>query len=179
MKVCGLDASTSVVGITILDDLNVLLMTHVDLTKCSTFWEKCDVIEDELKKVFELYNPEVVVIEEAVKKFRTGFSSANTISLLLRWNGIVSYMVYKLINVQPTYISAGESRKLAGMKMLSKAKSGGTSHKEQAFEWCMSGPLVAVDFPKTKTGKWKPFVYDIVDSYVLARAGVFQAHNKK
>ena len=63
--------------------------------------------------------------------------------------------------------------------MLSKAKASGKSQKDQSFDWCITGPLKDIELPKTKTGNWKSFVYDMVDSYVLARAGVVQENRKK
>lgn len=167
----GLDASTSVIGVSMVDETQqVLLVTHIDLTKCKTLWEKCDLAEKRIAELFNEHRPDVVMIEEALKRFQPGMSSANVISLLLRWNGIVSFFVYRLLGIPPLYISANEARKLAGVKCTTKAKSGGLSQKEQVVKHMLAHDLAHITFDITKTGKYQGYVGDQVDAYVLAKA---------
>lgn len=174
MKVLGLDVSTAVTGYTILDDsMNIVCMGHIDFSKCKNLWEKADLAKTKLKELLALHSIDKVFVEESLLGFTSGASSATTIMTLSKFNALVSYFVREISGFDPEFIAANSARKTVGIRLIQKKKCG-LSHKEQAFLWCTGpqGPLKDLQFPKTKTGKFKPFVSDQVDSYVIARAGV-------
>ncbi len=174
MNILGLDVSTSCTGLTILDeDMNIIKMDHIDFSKCDGIWEKVDFAKSTFEKLFSEYKIDKCFIEESLMSFSAGFSSAATILTLSKFNFALSYFVREYMKINPTHISAATARKTIGVKLLQKAKCG-ISHKEQVFNWLVvsGGPLSNIDFPKTRTGKFKPFVADECDSYVIARAGV-------
>lgn len=173
MIILGLDISTSITGYTILDDeMNIIKMGHIEFSKCNGLWEKVDLAKKELDALLTEFPVEKVYIEESLMSFSSGLSSAATITTLVKFNALVSYLVRAKTGFDPLHISAATARKSVGIKLLQKKKCG-LSHKEQSFLWCTGplGPLAHLEFPKTKTGKFKPFVADEVDSYVIARAG--------
>jgi Holliday junction resolvasome RuvABC endonuclease subunit len=173
MRVLGLDISTSCTGVAVLDEeFNIIALTHIDFKKCNDFWEKVDRARVELYAIIEQYNPDEFCVEQILQSFTPGFSSAGTIMLLAQFNAILSASVRDKMGKSPTFITSGHARKLCGLKMLTKAKSGGRTHKEQVQDYLVEGYLKHIDFPKTKTGKLKPFVGDECDAYVMARAGV-------
>lgn len=176
MKILGLDISTSIVGYTILnDDFSIVEIGHIDFKKCNTFWEKVDFGIKELESIVKKHLPERSFIEEPVQSFSPGHSSAGTIITLSKFNAILSYNVRESIKIDPLHITAAEARKLCGLKMQQKKKCG-KSHKEQVFEQISSpmGYLGHMKFELTRTGTIKPWVYDEVDSYVIARAGIIK-----
>lgn len=171
MKTLGLDISTSVIGFTILDENeSIVVMGHIDFKKCNDLWEKADHAKNILEKVVDDYKPDVIYVEESLLGFSSGLSSAGTLFTLAKFNALISYFMYKKMGKPVVYIPVSSARKTVGIKLIPKKKCG-ISHKEQSFAWSLAGPLSSLDFPKTKTGKWKPFVYDEVDSFIIALAG--------
>jgi hypothetical protein len=173
MRLLGLDISTSVIGVCVLDEtFDIVKLTHVELKNYGDFWAKVDFARKELNRLIDDYSVDEFCVEQILQRFSPGFSSAGTIILLAQFNAIVSLVVRDKLGKSPTYITSGHARKLCGLKMQSKAKSNGMSHKEQVQDYLINGHLKHIDFPKTKTGKLKPFVGDECDAYVLARAGI-------
>lgn len=173
--VLGLDVSTSIVGISVLDASKsgrerILLLTHCDFKKCNDLFDKADVVEKKLIELKSLYDISHVVIEEPLMSFSKGMSSAKTISTLMKFNGMVSLLVKRNI-LLPDYISASHARKVCRIKML-RVKLSGKSQKLQTFEHMKLYDLSHVEWPVKKSEE-KPVVdwaYDECDAYVLASA---------
>lgn len=182
-RVLGLDISTSVTGYTVLDDsFNIIKMGHIDFGKCKTLWEKADLGDSVLANLLAtsgVWPVTAVYIEESLLGFTAGASSAQTIMTLSKFNALLSYFVRNRTGLEPNFVAANSARKQVGIKLIQKKKCG-ISHKEQAFMWATTegGPLASVEFPKTRTGKFKPFVGDEVDSYIVARCGVIYEQAK-
>jgi hypothetical protein len=173
MNVLGLDISTSCIGACILDEaFNIVKLTHVDFNDCGTFWDKVDVARGELTKLINAHTIDEFCVEQVLQRFSPGFSSAGTIILLAQFNAVVTSVIRDKLGKSPIYFSVNHARKICDIKLQSKAKSGGKSHKEQVVDYLIEGHLKHINFPKTKTGKLKPFVGDECDAYVIARAGI-------
>jgi hypothetical protein len=179
--ILGLDISTSVIGYTFLGpDMSVVEMNHIDFKGCNTLWEKADHAGKVLNALWGRYTPRQFFIEESLQKFSTGMSSASTINLLTKFNGLVSYIVRGQLGMDPNYISVNHARKLCGIKVERTSKCG-KSAKEQTFDWALRGPLAerakAFKLVNTKDGsiKYQGYHYDEVDSYVIARAGLVES----
>ena len=179
----GLDISTSMVGYTILDlDGNIVKIGHFDLTKIKkTIWDKVDFMKSKLEEINKKHNISRVIIEEPLSKFSKGKSSSHTISLLMRFNGIISYLIHNIMKIDAIYYSPSSARKICGLKMLSKAacrkqKIKWKPQKEQAFEQMNAqAPFVnSYRWPLKRTGKLKDFCYDEMDSYIVCRAGFLE-----
>lgn len=176
--ILGLDVSTSITGICILNskinpDLtgsHILHLDRIDLKKTKTLWEKADnvalVLEDIYKKHKGVYT---VVLEEPLMGFRTGMSSAATITTLMRFNGIVSYISREIFKVDPEYLSAASARKTCGIK-VQRTSIAGMSGKEQVFKYMAENDLKHVNWPLKKNGSAVDWSRDATDSYVIARA---------
>jgi hypothetical protein len=171
------DISTSCTGICVLDSKTgeLVKLTHKKLTKWKDEYEKADnFLSDWIESDWQVRR---VYIEEAAKKFTPGFSSADTIMTLGRFNGILSYMVYQLFGVKPIMVNVRSARAKLGIKIDYKDKS--ISTKDKVF---LIVRTLNPDFPwimhEAKTGKFKGrMVYDKVnedmcDSWVLCRAGM-------
>ena len=121
--ILGLDISTSITGATILDEKgNIVENVAWDTRKYKNFFEKAEYIYNQLKAIN--HRIDKIYIEQSLQSFRSGFSSAKTLSTLSRFNGVVSWMVYKLFKVEPEYIAATSARKAVGIVVPrgSKAK---------------------------------------------------------
>lgn len=195
MKILGLDVSTSIVGVAIVEDdkrsptgAKTLLLDHVEFKKAKTLWDKADVLVGYFDKLFSettspLWgtNPSdlCVYIEESLQAFRPGFSSAATICTLAKFNGLASFFVRRASGVDPTYVAATTARKTVGIKVVKKDFADGKNAKEQTFDWCMSGPLKKQTWPIKQNGDVKDWAKDVTDAYVVALAGLLLELRKR
>ena len=118
----------------------------------------------------ENWDVKVVAVEENAKRFSSGFSSADTILTLAKFNGILCYLLYDKYNKDITNINVRTARKILGLKVNYKDKSKTTKQK-------------VLDFAMEKHPEY-PWVYrtvkgeerlvkineDRADSYIIAAA---------
>jgi hypothetical protein len=177
--VLGLDVSTSCTGVCFLDaevppdekGSHIVRLDYIDFKKCNTFFEKTDRVKSELiRHISELgETPTLFALEEPLLGFSKGMSSAATITTLMRFNGIVSYIGRDIFRVDPTYISAASARKLSSVK-LQKTSVAGMNHKEQVFRHMGENDLKHVVWATKKSGQPIDASRDMTDAYVIARA---------
>lgn len=181
----GLDISTAVIGWSIVQAVQLvqsstytkpLSMGHIDLTKVkSGFWGKVDHAEQSINSI--VYNIQkqhkitVVYVEDPLKKFRKGSSSAHTISLLLKFNAIISNITRKSLNIEPLYIDATAARKSIGVVLQSKKNANGKDQKQQTFEHLCNTVFINHDWPRNRNGTIYGWCLDEVDAYVICLAG--------
>ena len=190
--ILGLDVSTSCTGVCVVDPTvppdekgsHILLLDSIEFKGCKTLWNKADVVNAYLtglvhrgipREVAQI-SPEPivfsgdvrVVLEEPLMGFRPGMSSALTISTLMRFNGIVSYIARNVFGAEPEYIGSAHARKLCGIK-LQRTSLGGPQ-KEQVFAHMAIHDLKHVAWPLKKSGKMVDWSRDACDAYVIARA---------
>ena len=181
--VLGIDASTSATGIVIINEERVIHHEAELFKGCETFWEKCDALEATLEKLkVKLWKDDVYVthffIEEPMKRFAEGFSSAGVISLLQRFNGIVCYLTRRTFGVDPIYVNVSSARKAAGIKVAPKAKAGGRNANQQTFDHMMATDLSHIEWPKKQRSEnIVDWAKDIVDAYVVAKGGMLLNKN--
>lgn len=179
MLVLGLDVSTSCTGICIIDSAvkpdavgsHIRLLEHEDFKGCKTFFEKADAMQGVLSDVVHRrgFKIDVFALEEPLLGFSKGMSSATTITTLMRFNGIVSYIGRAIFGVDPTYLSAAHARKLCGIK-LQRTSVAGMTQKEQVFKHMMENDLKHVVWSVKKNGDPINASRDMTDAYVIARA---------
>ena len=176
--ILGLDVSTSVTGVCILNSditpdekgSHILHLDRIEFKKCKTLWEKADIVALELSDLLKKFPGDYsVFLEEPLLGFQKGMSSATTITTLMRFNGIVSYISREIFKVDPDYISSSHARKVCGIKMQRTAIAG-MSGKEQVFKYMSENDLKHVQWPTKKNGAAVDWSRDATDSYVIARA---------
>ena len=173
--ILGLDISTSITGYTLIDGDKIVLNGAWDTRKYKDFFQKVEVVRDGLEQVYDQYGGEIkaVYIEQSLQSFRSGFSSAKTISTLARFNGIVSWLVFDQLQIKPEYIAATSARKLCGIKIPRGEKA-----KPVVLKFLLdSEPQFTIEY--TRQGNPKPESYDRADSLVVAKAGVICERKKK
>ena len=176
--ILGLDISTSNTGWCILDEStgDLVDIGFINLSKKKNLIDKAEVARLEIERLVAKYNISRIAVEENLQSFRSGFSSAHTLSTLARFNGIVSYIVFLKTGLHVQDINVSTARKNAGIK-VKREKICGISTKDQVLGW-VAGELPSFTWPvRTPTrGKNKGkeiFVnqcYDMADAYVIARA---------
>ncbi len=164
----GLDISTSITGATIMKDGKIVEAVFWDTRnkrKFPSLYEKSSFLKCNLNTLKEKYNITNIFIEQSLHSFRSGFSSAQTLSTLSRFNGIVSWLCYEIFDIQPSMLAATSARKQAGLTVKR-----GENAKQKVLEFILDKhPAVAIEY--TKHGNPKPGMYDLCDSIIIALAG--------
>jgi len=154
-----------------------LHLDRVDFKKCKTFWDKADLIALEFDSLLKKFPGSYrVALEEPLMGFRAGMSSAATITTLMRFNGIVSYIARDIFKVDPEYFASSHARKLCGIKMQ-RTSVAGINGKEQVFKYMQENDLSHVEWPCKKNGEPADWSRDATDSYVIARAASLKTVN--
>ena len=185
VKYIGLDISTSIIGISLLDCNSKLInLENINLKKISCIFYKSNVTKEHFTKIKEkyLFEDEIkIFIEESFQSFSKGFSSAKTLSQLNRFNGIVSYISSEVFSVVPEYINVNSARKNLGIKINKKLE---INTKEQIFQWVKNDfkeNNYEFDWPeRTLTRgpnkglvKFDDCCYDMSDAYVICKAAIY------
>ncbi len=183
--ILGLDISTAVTGYAVLNGLtgDLIVLDHIDTRKEKVFWKIADTICAKLTALTLQFNITHVYIEESLQRFRRGFSSAATIAILHKINGVTSYISYKAFGVEPMYIRALAARTACGVKVrraVTKTEKKDTRFvKQQVFDQMMLqyADLHPLMWPLTRPSKVNPqgrmqdSCFDRMDAYVIAMAG--------
>ena len=178
--ILGIDISTSITGFAVVGDGQLLHYSSVDLRKHKGAFNKANVIKEFIEDLFENYqldqedypgwgnskHPiESIYIEQPLHMFMRGKSSAKTISTLMTFNGIVSWLIYDLFQIEPEYVSATSARKKAGIRVPRGEKA-----KEVVLKHLLEHePAFHIEY--TSHGNPKPESYDRADAIVIAMAG--------
>ncbi len=166
--ILGLDISTSITGYAVVDfDNNIVEIGSWDMRNKKLYpdlFSKALFIKKQLMKMdFPLDH---IFIEPALNMFMAGKSSSHTISTLIKFNGIVTWMCYEEYGIQPEFIPAISARKKCGITIKRGQKA-----KEIIMKYFLDNePSFRVEY--TKHGNPKPHFYDQADALVMARAGL-------
>lgn len=178
--ILGLDISTSCTGWSIIDKDGALVdQGFIDLSKKKTLFEKAKVVKDKLAYIHVQSNIKKVFIEENLQAFRSGFSSAKTISTLAKFNGIVSYICFEEFYLDPEFLNVNSARKSLNIK-IEREKICGISTKQQVLNWSINH-LSSANYkwpvkilrsgPRKGMQIQHPACFDIADAYVIAQSG--------
>ena len=178
--ILGIDVSTSITGFAVVAEDELVFYDSVDLRKKKGAFEKALLVKEKLMDLFEMYqcyNNEGpgwgdsdypinhIYIEQPFTFFNSGGSSAKTMATLQKFNGIVSWIVYELFELEPQYVTAMEARKLCGIKVPRGQKA-----KKVVLEHLLETEA-AFKIEYTSHGNPKPESYDRADAIVVAKAG--------
>jgi len=177
--ILGLDISTSVVGIAIVDPetKDLIVSEHIDLTKIDSVFSKAELVGSELWQIGNNHDIKNLFVETALMRFIPGRSRADTIVKLAKFNGIVSWMCYDTFGLQPTYLNVNTARSLYGLSFPRGTK--GPKRKKMVIEAVIEKEKTAFKYEMARGGKnYKKGTDDRADAIVIARAGEFLLRNK-
>jgi hypothetical protein len=177
MRVLGLDASSTTIGISLLstDSDSKIILEHQEFYKPpkeGSIFERLSTTKDFIcKKIIEL-RPDEVAIEDIIQ-FMKGASGAKTIILLAIFNRTIGLACFDLLNKDPVLLSV--------MKIRHKLKFNKQFPKKEDMPEIVAKHL-NIDFPyyyvfdkngnikKNKTGDNKIMVesFDVADSIAAA-----------
>tara|TARA_Y100000361_G_scaffold59787_2_gene52363 strand:- start:354 stop:872 length:519 start_codon:yes stop_codon:yes gene_type:complete len=163
--ILGLDISTSIVGVCVYDDTKekIVKTDYIDLRKVSGFLHKAKAVEDYINKHLKDQKIDYIFIEEALMFFRRGGSTAKTMAVLQRFNGIVSWLCFKVLQIEPRYITPISARSRCGIKVPRGKKA-----KEVVMEHFIESQEFEIQY--TRYGNVQKYCYDIADAVVIAKA---------
>ena len=175
--ILGLDVSTTTTGFCLLNSENeILSLGYIPLAKYKDLCIKGQNVKLILSDLIKKYKIDFVYIEAPFERYSRGMSSAKTITRLASFNGIVQYICFDTLGINPCMLTVHESRRMCGIKTLSKKKAG-KDVKEQVFEEVTK--RIKYNWP-TKTLKSGPRKgqtiiinesRDMADAWVIASAG--------
>ena len=176
--ILGLDISTTMVGVAIINDSGKLVKSDAwDILKSETLFNKAEFIGAEIYGIRSEYDISHVFVETALKKFLPGKSRADTILKLAKFNGIVSWICFECYDLEPTYINVNTARTLYGLSFPRGTK--GPQRKKMVIESVIDKEKNAFSYEMARGGKnYKRGTDDKADAIVIARAGEFILRNK-
>lgn len=171
----GFDISTSCVGWSILDkngnyvDGGFIDFSPKKLNLEKSLFLKMNHFEKTFFPILEKYKSQITewAVEEAVKKFTMGRSSAGTIFKLASFNFGVVYSVYKKLQIEPTYISANAARKICDIKFTKDIDK--DKKKQYIFDRCRDKYKNA-NWQKNRNDVFAKQCYDQSDAIVITEA---------
>jgi len=183
--IIGLDISTSIVGIAVMqEDGRIVEVQHVDLRKIKSenYCEMADKVQVALEDIKVKYEHSdfKVYVKEAGKKFRMGTSSAKTIFMLARFNGIVCYTCWKTFGEKAVELEVKNASKHIGLIIPKMPKGTKYAVKKKATKQAVIDFLledckftsVEMGFQKTHHDNWQVWCQDRADAIVIAKAGL-------
>lgn len=175
----GLDISTSVTGVTLLEPSGELcFMGHVPLTsnKYTNLFQKADAVLEWMKQNLPKgIKVRRIFVEANAKGFSVGFSSADTLFTLAKINVLVSYLSHKHFQAPVHDVNVTSARSKIGYKDNRSVKR---PVKEKVREFVLTCyPHLPFETREVKVGKNKGSlvpaqgVADEIDSWVVCRGG--------
>lgn len=182
MKILALDISTTTIGITLLDNDNLELITAYQFkkeTKSKSLFIKADLFLDYIKNNMP-NDIDFVAIEEPL----FGSINPSTAATLYAFNTLVSYLMIKQFpNAELIYLDVNTIRKAFCTELIKiKNHRDGTTtvylsfpdeykDKKKEYIWNKVASFEPqVEWDSTKTGKIADYCYDMSDSYALGKA---------
>lgn len=166
MIVIGLDVSTSITGIAVLEDGKLIHSVSVNTKNKKHFPEPTDVAFQIRRELINLkIKPDKIIIEESLFGFAGGKTTAKTLIKLAQINGLVRFICEDLYGKKPEKISARKARKKVGITIPAK-----TDRKEvkKIVLREVDSLLENFSYENTIHGNPREEAYDRADAAVIA-----------
>lgn len=169
VDILGLDASSSVVGYSILTDELILKdIGYIKLKNGMGLIEKSLVVRDKLSEIREKNNIKIIGIEDILTKFIAGRSSIKTIITLSQFNILTQFHLYQVFNIIPNKINVLRARNLCNIK-IPKGNNSKDFVLDEVKSWYPN-----IDWPIKRNGGLKNECFDMADSLVVSKAMVME-----
>ena len=109
----GLDASTKTAGYALVKDRQPIEMSWIDISKFETNKEKAHAISDFIINHPNFKEFSKIVLESPVIGFSRGMTSQQVICTLIRFNGILEYVLQERTGLKVELITSMQARKKA------------------------------------------------------------------
>ena len=142
-RILGLDVSTKTIGIAVFEDQGdkgkLQLLTHISpkvtpkpKDNIELLIKKVQIFESEFLEKYSDIEISRVIIEEPLLRS----NNVNTVSTLLRFNGMICKSIYEVLNILPEFISSYDARKYAFPDLMDirLLKKSGERYTEKEIE---------------------------------------------
>ena len=166
--ILGLDISTSVIGMAVMDlDKKLIHYRNLKMNSKDDLEIRCWQFKQELLNVFEDYAFDDVYVEQPAMMFGGGRTTAQTMSKLQRFNGMCCYAVYTQTFLVPHLVHANSARKKMNISIPRNVKK-----KKHFIIQEVQKKYPSFTYDITRHGNPKPGTDDIADAIVIAHYGV-------
>lgn len=168
MLCAGLDISTTVCGYSIINEDKELVDKGYYKFKKQDDWELIHLAEQFSENVLpKLENVDFIILEDALKKYSSGFSSNKSITVLLQFNAIIRYILQKKFGIDKIKtVHVNTARKSSLGRAFSPK---GIDAKQWVLEQISS--KFSIEWPLTRFGNIQAECEDIADSIILSLYG--------
>jgi hypothetical protein len=168
--ILGLDVSTSIVGIALMDADSLHAVSFVDLRKIDDVYEKSDMVSSAISEVGRS-GVENVFIEDRLAGFSRGGTMQQTLLKLAGFNSVVSYISYSVLNVVPVHIHTSTIKSTLKREGLIIPKGSSRDKKKLlTLEWVRK-EYPSFRYEETRNGNPQTYCYDMADAIVVALTG--------
>lgn len=169
MNILSLDLSSSCSGCVVWSD-NTPICYRALITKnkikFETLHDKVIYQRDNILKLISDYDVDKVYIENPLKKFTPGRSSANTIFTLFSLNYSIQLAIYEKMKIQPEMILPSEFKKHLGIKR-------GDDKKKITLEY-VRDKYKSYPYKENRNNNPHFSCYDIADAVVVGEIGILK-----
>lgn len=167
--ILGLDISSSRIGIALLDGDKLIISETLKLKSNMCLEERAKIFERRMKEIDQNYVVYGLYIEQPALMFRGGKTTAQTMATLQRFNGMCSYIAFKIFDMQAQMVNPRSARSKLGIKTPRKAPS-------KVVKKCIIDHVQArypkqFEYTLTRHGNPQPGTDDRADALVMAIAG--------
>ena len=167
MYIIGLDVSSTRIGIAVLGSNDEIELSKVVKLKSSlTLEQRAGIFESEMRKLEKKYVPMAVYMEAPAMLFRGG-STAHVMAKLQRFNGMCSYICYKVFGEEIILVQPNKARKHLGIKIPRKKGIA----KKVIIEWVSKKYGEDFRYDLTYKGNPVPGTDDRADAIIVALGG--------
>lgn len=166
--ILGLDISTSVIGMAIMDkDFKLVTYRNLKMDSKDDLEIRAWQFKEIVKELFLTYSFKAVFVEEPAMMFGSGKTTAQTMSKLQRFNGMCCYAVYSETLLVPQLVHPSSARKKMNISVPRIVKN-----KKEFIIKEVEKKYPNFIYELTKQGNPKPGTDDIADAIVIAYYGV-------
>ena len=167
--ILGLDISSSRIGIALIDGEKIVINEVIKLNSSMSLEERALKFEQRMVEIESHYVPYALYIEKPATMFKGGKTTAHTMATLQRFNGMCSYIAYKVFDLDPTMVNPRSARAKLGIKVPPRTPS--KQMKKIIIEHISNRFPDQFKYSLTVHGNPKPGTDDRADAIVVALAG--------
>ena len=168
MVTIGLDISSSKVGVAVIDaDHNIKVSEVIKFKTSLSLEERAEIFAKKMAHLEKHYVAISVYIESPALMFKGGKTTAQTMAKLQRFNGMCSYIAYKIFDVMPTMVNASSARRALEIKIPR-----GQNSKRIIIDWVKAEYDKEFEYKITRHGNPQPGTDDLADAIITALGGL-------
>ena len=171
MKTLGLDISSSKIGIALLDKDTIVISEVLKFKSSQSLEERASQFERRMHEIEQHHVVFDVYVEQPAMMFRGGKTTAYTMAILQRFNGMCCYILSHVFESEAILVNPNSARSLLGIKVPRKVPS--KDKKRFIVEHISNKFGEQFKYNLTHKGNPQPGTDDRADALVMALAGPF------